>query len=117
MCRTLGSAAGGTSIAAHGDSLLLLLHILEESDGTLELPAIDSLGGLAGVLERGAEVGTAGAGRLCGFDLSRSVSDLKFARTTCQSVFFVPPADNCPIVLQRGGEDSRGSHDASRATT
>ena len=74
--RTLGSAAGGASIAAHGDSLLVLLDILKELDGTLELPAVNGLGGLAGVLEGNAEVGTAGAGRLGGLNLSRSVSHL-----------------------------------------
>ena len=72
----MGSAAGGAGIAAHGDSLLVLLDVLEEGNSALELPAVDGLGGLAGVLEGDAEIGTAGAGRLCGFDLSRGVSDL-----------------------------------------
>lgn len=52
------------------------LDVLEESDGALELPAVDGLGGLAGVLERAAEVGTAGAGRLRGLDLGGGVTDL-----------------------------------------
>lgn len=74
--RTLSSAAGTTGVAAHGDSLGVVLDVLEELDGTLELPAVDGLGGLAGVLERNTEVGTAGAGRLGGQNLSRGVSDL-----------------------------------------
>lgn len=55
-CRTLRSAANATSVATERNRLLLLLHILEELDGPLELPAIDRLRRLAGVLERDAEV-------------------------------------------------------------
>lgn len=75
--RTLGGAAGGAGVAAHGDGLLVLLDVLEELDGALELPAVDGLGGLAGVLEGNAQVGAAGAGRLGGLNLGRSVSHLK----------------------------------------
>lgn len=74
--RTLSGAASAASVAAHGDSLLVSLNVLEEGDGTLELPAVDGLGGLTGVLERNPEVGTACAGRLGGLNLSRGVSDL-----------------------------------------
>lgn len=74
--RTLGSSASAASISSHGNSLLVLLDVLEEGHGTLELPAIDGLGGLAGVLEGDTEVGAAGAGRFRGLDLSRCVSDL-----------------------------------------
>jgi hypothetical protein len=52
------------------------LDVLEEGNGALELPAVDGLGGLAGVLEGDSEVGTAGAGRLGGLNLSGGVSDL-----------------------------------------
>lgn len=76
LSRTLGSAADGAGITAHGDSLALLLDVLEELDGTLELPAVDGLGSLAGVLERHTQVGTAGAGRLGGNDLGGSVPNL-----------------------------------------
>ncbi len=77
MCvRTLGCAAGATGISSHGNGLLVFLDILEEGDGALKLPAVDGLGRLAGVLEGDAEVGTAGAGRFRGLDLSRCVSDL-----------------------------------------
>jgi hypothetical protein len=72
----LGSATDGTAVPTHGDSLGLGHDVLEELDRALELPAVDGLSGLAGVLEGDTEVGTAGAGRLRRLDLSRSVSDL-----------------------------------------
>ena len=76
IVRTLRSTADGASVAAEGDDLLLLLDVLEELDGALQLPAVDGLGGLAGVLERNTEVGTAGLGRLGGRDLGGSVANL-----------------------------------------
>lgn len=72
----LGSAASATGISSHGDGLLVLLDVLEELDSSLQLPAVDGLGGLAGVLERNSEVGTAGAGRLRGLNLVGGVSNL-----------------------------------------
>lgn len=54
----------------------MLLDVLEELDSSLQLPAVDGLGGLAGVLERNSEVGTAGAGRLGGLNLVGGVSNL-----------------------------------------
>lgn len=74
--RTLGGAASAASISSHGDGLLVLLDVLEEGNSALKLPAVDGLGGLASVLERHSEVGTAGAGRLRGLDLGGSVSNL-----------------------------------------
>lgn len=74
--RTLSSAAGTAGVAAHGDSLVVALDVLEELERTLELPAVDGLSGLTGVLEGHTEVGTAGAGRLGGENLSRGVTDL-----------------------------------------
>lgn len=76
IVRTLRSTADGVSVAAEGDDLLLLLDVLKELDGALQLPAVDGLGGLAGVLERNTEVGTAGLGRLGGRDLGGSVANL-----------------------------------------
>lgn len=54
----------------------MVLDVLKEGDGALELPSVDSLSGLTGVLEGHTEVGTAGAGRLGGLNLGRSVSGL-----------------------------------------
>lgn len=71
----LGGAASAAGISSHGDGLLVLLDVLEEGNSTLKLPAVDGLGGLASVLERHSEVGTAGAGRLRGLDLGGSVSN------------------------------------------
>lgn len=76
IVRTLRSTADGASVAAEGDDLLLLLDVLKELDGALQLPAVDGLGGLAGVLEGNTEVGTAGLGRLGGRDLGGSVANL-----------------------------------------
>jgi hypothetical protein len=73
----LGSSSNATSEAAHGHSLGLLHHVLEELLGTLELHVLDRLGGLTGVLEGDTEVSTAGAGRLGGRNLGRSVSNLE----------------------------------------
>lgn len=52
------------------------LDVLEVGDGALELPAVDGLGGLAGVLEGDTEVGAASAGALSGLDLGSGVADL-----------------------------------------
>ena len=75
---TLGSAASAPGITPHRNRLLVLLDILEEGQGALELPAVDGLRCLAGVLERDAEVGAARAGALCRLDVGRGVADLKF---------------------------------------
>ena len=58
----------------------MLLDVLEELQGAVQLPAVDGLGGLPGVLERNAEVGTAGAGRLGALDLGGGVSNLRVER-------------------------------------
>jgi hypothetical protein len=71
----LGGAASAAGVSSHGDGLLVLLNVLEEGNSALKLPAVDGLGGLASVLERNSEVGTASAGRLRGLDLGGSVSN------------------------------------------
>ena len=78
-CRlhTLSGASSSTGVSAHGDSLLVLLNVLEELHGTVELPAVDGLGGLTSVLERNTEIGTAGASRLRRVDFGGSVSNLE----------------------------------------
>jgi hypothetical protein len=74
--RTLRGAADAAAVASHGDGLLLLKDVLEELLGTRELPAVDSLGSLAGVLERNTKVGAARAGGLRRGDLLGSVPNL-----------------------------------------
>lgn len=73
----LGGAAGGASVPAHGDSLDLLLDVLKEGNSALQLPAVDGLSGLAGVLEGHTQVGTASAGRLGGGNFRGGVANLK----------------------------------------
>lgn len=73
---TLRSAAGAASVPPHGNGLLVLEHIVEEGKGTLKTPSVDSLGGLAGVLERGAEVAAASPGGLCVVDRGGCVANL-----------------------------------------
>lgn len=108
--RTLGGAASAAGISSHGDGLLVLLDVLEEGNSALEFPAVDGLGGLASVLERHSEVGTASAGRLRGLDLGRGVSNLDIRkrdrRSVCLHVFksrglchHHPP--RCRTALQR----------------
>ena len=55
----------------------MLLDVLEELDGAVQLPAVDGLGGLPGVLEGDTQVSTAGAGRLGALDLGGGVSNLR----------------------------------------
>lgn len=76
VSRTLGSTASAPGISSHRHRLLLLHHILEERDGTGDLPAIDCLGGFAGVLEGGAEVGATSAGGFGGLEVGGCVSNL-----------------------------------------
>ena len=78
----MGGAADGTTVATHGDSLALLLDVLEELHSALQLEAVDGLGGLAGVLEGHTQVSTAGAGRLGGSNLLGSVPNLDVAKST-----------------------------------
>lgn len=82
--RTLGGPADRAAVAPHGDGLLLLKNVLEEGLGALELPAVDRLGGLAGVLERHTEVRPAGASRLRRGNLSRRVPNLYIAKNSGQ---------------------------------
>lgn len=98
LFRTLRSTADGASVAAEGDDLLLLLDVLKELDGALQLPAVDGLGGLAGVLERNSEVGTAGLGRLGGRDLGGSVANLWVERVNVTNSTVASPLRFLPHV-------------------
>lgn len=73
---TLCGAASASGIPPHGNGLLVLEDISEVGEGALELPAVDGLGSLAGVLEGDAEVAAARAGRLCAVDAGCSVANL-----------------------------------------
>jgi hypothetical protein len=52
------------------------LDVLEVLESAGDLPAVDGLGGLAGVLERDTQVGAASAGALGGLDFGGGVTDL-----------------------------------------
>lgn len=60
--RTLGGSADAASVSSESNGLLVLLDVLEELDSAVQLPAVDGLGGLPGVLEGDSQVSTAGAG-------------------------------------------------------
>ena len=55
----------------------MVLDIVEVGEGALQLPAVDGLGGFAGVLEGAAEVGAPGARGFGGFDVGGCVADLE----------------------------------------
>lgn len=110
--RTLGGSASAAGISSHGDSLLVLLNVLEESNSALKLPAVDGLGGLASVLEGHSEVGTAGAGRLRGLNLGGSVSNL-CCEEKSQSA--VACSQNIPITRRKDAASTQ--HENSPSTT
>ena len=104
-CRlhTLSGASSSTGVSAHGDSLLVLLNVLEELHGALKLPSVDGLGGLTSVLERNTEIGTAGASRLRRVDFGGSVSNLEGRKVSiipwlCRNSCPIHPSRN-PIQL------------------
>lgn len=70
MLHTLCGSASAASVSSHWDSLLQFLNILKVLDGALEFPAVDGLGGLAGVLEADSEVA---ATALCRFGAGNAV--------------------------------------------
>ncbi len=76
---TLSGASSAAGVAPHGNSLLVLQDVTEVGKGALELPSVDGLGGLAGVLEGDTEVGTASAGALCVVEGGCSVTNLQAA--------------------------------------
>jgi len=74
-CLSLCSTSSSASVSPHGDGLLVLNDVIEERLCPLELPSIDGLSGLSGVLEAHTQVGAARAGALRWVDLRRCVSD------------------------------------------
>lgn len=83
----MGSTASAPGISPHGDGLGVALDVLEVLEGAGDLPAVDGLGGLAGVLERNTEVGAAGAGGLGRLDVGGGVTDL-VVKGVVSMVFF-----------------------------
>ena len=67
----------------------MVLDVLEVLEGTGDLPAVDGLGGLAGVLERNTEVGTASAGGLSRLDFGGGVTDLLMRENMVRMVLFL----------------------------
>ena len=67
----------------------MLQDVTEVSQGTVELPSVDGLGGLAGVLERDTEVGTASAGGLGRLDFGGGVTDLLVREDIVRMVLFL----------------------------
>ena len=67
----------------------MLQDVTEVSQGTVELPSVDGLGGLAGVLERDTEVGTASAGGLGRLNFGGGVTDLLAGEDIVRMVLFL----------------------------
>ena len=78
--RTLRSTASAPSISSHRYGFFVFLDVGEVGEGALQLPAVDRLRRLAGVLEGDTQVGTASARGLAGFDVCGCVADLRGAR-------------------------------------
>lgn len=74
---TLRSPPNTSSVPPHRNSLLVRQNILQVGNSASELPSVDGLSSLTGVLEGYAEVGTAGAGRFGGLDLGGCVAYLR----------------------------------------
>lgn len=73
---TLGGAASGASVAAHGNGHGLLGDVLEVGESLLQLHAVDGLSSLTGVLEADTQVRAPRAGALCVRNLLGGVTDL-----------------------------------------
>lgn len=71
----LRSSSSTPSIPPHGHRLLMIDHIAQVCKCALELPAIDSLSGFAGVFEGDAEVGAVSAGGFALLDRRGCVAD------------------------------------------
>jgi len=74
---TLTRSSCTPSIPPHGHGLLLLNHIVKVGQCALQLPAVDGLRCLAGVLEGDAQVSTARAGGFRRLDVGGCVTDLE----------------------------------------
>ena len=74
--RTLRSTASAPSISPHWHGFLVFLHIVEVGEGALQFPAVDGLGGFAGVFEGAAEVGAPGPRGFAWLEVGGCVADL-----------------------------------------
>lgn len=104
---TLGSATGGTGISAHGNGLLVIDDILEVDESTLQLPSVDRLGSLAGVLEADAEVRAPSAGALCVGDCVCGVTDLFISVSSTFELLYIYIFCNCDDLSGRVGRRIR----------
>jgi hypothetical protein len=77
----------------------VLQNIAEVGEGALELPAVDSLSGLAGVLEGDTEVAAAGASRLCAVNAVGGVANLLWliSRSWCSGLWIILSAADIPF--------------------
>lgn len=82
---TLCTTASAAGVPPHGNGLLLLRDVTKVGQRTLQLPSIDSLSGLAGVLEGDAKVAAASPGGLCVVDVGGCVADLFPSISTCST--------------------------------
>ena len=68
ITRTLRGPPCTSGIPPHGNRLFVINHVAQVCQRALELPAIDRLGGFAGVFEGDAEVGAVSAGGFAWLD-------------------------------------------------
>jgi hypothetical protein len=96
---TLRSAPDAATVPPHGNGLLVLQNIAEVGEGAVELPAVDSLSGLAGVLEGDAEVAAAGASRLCAVNAVGGVANLRqlISHSSCSRLQIIMAAADVPF--------------------
>ena len=101
---TLSGAAFATSVPPHGHNLGLVLNVVEELKGALELHALNGLGGLTGVLEADTQVRAPGAGALCGRNLLSGVTDLKRSNPYQQNILPVASLSRAFTIFVVDGE-------------
>lgn len=104
MSLTLSGAAFATSVPPHGHNLGLVLNVVEELKGALELHALNGLGGLTGVLEADTQVRAPGAGALCGRNLLSGVTDLKKSNPYQQNILPVASLSRAFTIFVVDGE-------------
>lgn len=76
---TLGGSSDGVVESSERNGSLVVQHLVQVFLGLLEVPAVDGLGGLSGVLERHSQVSTTSGGRLGWVDWGSSVTHHVFS--------------------------------------